>query len=320
MSPVLVKKEYEKTSDYFGNTAAPRERCFLYFIPGKIAVSGSSIIATTSNGFDTCLHKAERWKQWWPGNASGDSGFVYEGYSYQLAEPFSDGGIITARNGNLQLDIRLRTVPTNRDSVTAVWQAQLPAGSDPVTRIARYAMASKVKRNIQTVLDSLFSYAGKTENLYGFSIRRTTFTEVILLASRFKTTALPSNEQVYNEVDKLRSYIKVNGALEKYYPMMNTRRSDSSRYETMIAISIDKIIPSSKDFFISRMVPMKDRFLETDVKGGPWHIQRAYSAIEQYMDDHSLSSPARPFEIIITDRRKEADTSKWVSKLFYPSM
>jgi len=143
---------------------------------------------------------------------------------------------------------------------------------------------------------------------------------VILLAYRFNTTGRPSVGEVYDVVDKLRNYIKSNGAAEKYYPMMNTRQSDSSQYETMVAISIDKIIPASKDFFISRMVPMKDRFLETDIIGGPWKIQGAHGAIEKYMDDHSLSSPARPFEIMVTDRSKETDTSKWITKLFYPSM
>src|SRR6266487_3596951 len=47
---------------------------------------------------------------------------------------------------------------------------------------------------------------------------------------------------------------------------------------------------------------------------------RDEGAIEKYMDDHFLSAPAIPFEILITDRNKEADTSKWETKIFYPSM
>ena len=36
------------------------------------------------------------------------------------------------------------------------------------------------------------------------------------------------------------------------------------------------------------------------------------------MNDHSLSAPVIPFEYIITDRSKEPDTSKWITKICFP--
>ena len=101
---------------------------------------------------------------------------------------------------------------------------------------------------------------------------------------------------------------------------MDTRQIEHSNYETMVAISIDHVIPASNDFFISRMVPMKDRFLETEVTGGTGRIQQAHQAVSKYMIDHALSAPARPFEILVTDRRQEGDTSKWKTLIYYPSM
>jgi hypothetical protein len=68
------------------------------------------------------------------------------------------------------------------------------------------------------------------------------------------------------------------------------------------------------------MVAMKDRFLTTDVTGGPGSIEKAKKSIEKYMADHTLPSPARPFEILVTDRSKVADTAAWKTKIFYPSM
>jgi len=67
-------------------------------------------------------------------------------------------------------------------------------------------------------------------------------------------------------------------------------------------------------------VPMKDRFLTTEVTGGPASIEKARRAIEKYMVDHTLPAPARPFEILVTDRSKVADTAAWKTKIFYPSM
>jgi hypothetical protein len=102
--------------------------------------------------------------------------------------------------------------------------------------------------------------------------------------------------------------------------MMNTKQIDSLKFETMIAISIDRKIPESREYFLSQMVPMKDRFLATEVTGGPANIEKARRAIEKYMIDHTLPAPARPFDILITDRSKVADTAAWKTKIFYPSM
>jgi hypothetical protein len=118
----------------------------------------------------------------------------------------------------------------------------------------------------------------------------------------------------------LRKKIKDAGAIEKDSPMFHVNLIDSTHYQTMIAICVDKEIHGDKDFFVSRMVPMKDRFLSTSVTGGDSTIRRAHEAIENYMDDHFLSAPAIPFEILITDRLAEKDTSKWKTKIFYPSM
>jgi hypothetical protein len=68
------------------------------------------------------------------------------------------------------------------------------------------------------------------------------------------------------------------------------------------------------------MVPMKDRFLKTEVVGGPFTIESAHTAIEKYMNDRFLSAPAIPFELLITDRRQEPDTTKWKTTIFHPSM
>jgi hypothetical protein len=38
------------------------------------------------------------------------------------------------------------------------------------------------------------------------------------------------------------------------------------------------------------------------------------------MNDHFLSAPAIPFEILITDRSKEKDTTRWKTKIYQPSM
>jgi hypothetical protein len=292
------------------------------FIPGKIIITESKVVATTAGGFDTCLHNLKKWKQWWPGEPPvfNDSLFVYNEYQYKLSDIFTDGGTVQIGSNSFSLNTRIQTVGKDRDSITAVWGIEIPTGNNPFTRFARYLNATGLKKNVQIVFDSLCHFADQSVNIYGFPIERTTFTEVTLIAYRFKSTAYPATDVIYDAVNKLRQYLVSQGATEKYYPMMNSKQADSSQYETMIAISIDKKIPAGNDFFLSQMVAMKDRFLATEVTGGKINIEKAHASVEKYMSDHSLSSPARPFEILVTDRSKETDTAKWKTRIIYPSM
>jgi hypothetical protein len=293
------------------------------FIPSKIIITTSGSVVTTSGGFDSCLHNLEKWKQWWPGhsnNMQADSSFSYNGYSFKLSTMYSDGGAIRIKSKTLSLETKMQTLPDSRDSITVSWGVLLPTGNNPFTRFSRYLDAGKIKKSMQVIFDSLCRFAATTKNVYGFSIERTTFTEVMLLATRFKSTTYPNPEILYNIIAKLKQYAASQGAVEKYYPMMHIMQVDSAAWETMIAISIDKRIPVSGEFFISQMVPMKDRFLVTDVTGGRANIEKAHQAIEKYMRDHSLSAPAIPFEILVTDRSKETDSSRWHTRIFYPSM
>jgi effector-binding domain-containing protein len=293
------------------------------FLPGKLLIKESRTVNTTSIGFDTCLHKLEKWKQWWPGHgnpAGNDSFFVYDNQFYKLSNLYTDGGIIEIKSGKKMVQSRIQTLFIDRDSILAEWRTQLQAGNNPIARVLNYLLARKIKKSMQVIFDSLCHFADKTENIYGYHIERTTFTEVTLIANRFKSEVYPTTTEIYNAVNRLRQYLISQGTKEKYYPMMNIKRIDSSHFETMVAISIEKLIPANKDYFISQMVAMKDRFLTTDVTGGPGSIEKAKKRIEKYMEDHSLSAPARPFEILVTDRSKETDTAAWKTKIFFPSM
>jgi hypothetical protein len=293
------------------------------FIPGKSVITGTRVIATTPAGFDSCLHKLEKWKQWWPGTnplTGNDSLFDYDGDSYKLSAIYRDGATIGVNAEKDPVQVQIRIIPYNRDSITAEWRAIIVSGNNPITRISRYKSAGKIKKNIEAIFSALCQFSEKTENMYGYRIERSTFTEINLIAYQFKSDRYPPVATIYNALNRLRQYIVSQGAGEKYYPMMNTRSIDSSHFETMIAVSIDREIPANGEFFIRKMVPMKDRFLKTEVTGGNASIENAHRAIKKYMTDRSLFDPAIPFEILVTDRSKVTDTAGWKTIIFYPSM
>jgi hypothetical protein len=92
--------------------------------------------------------------------------------------------------------------------------------------------------------------------------------------------------------------------------------SDSGYFETMVAIPVNKVVPPKDNFLFKRMVPGK--ILVTEVTGGRYTTAHALKQLENYLEDNELQSPAIPFESLVTDRSRQPDTSKWVTKIYYP--
>ena len=64
------------------------------------------------------------------------------------------------------------------------------------------------------------------------------------------------------------------------------------------------------------MVPGK--ILVAEVKGGAYTADEALRQLTMYMDDNHLVSPAIPFQSLVTERSKEPDTTKWITKIYFP--
>jgi hypothetical protein len=58
--------------------------------------------------------------------------------------------------------------------------------------------------------------------------------------------------------------------------------------------------------------------LVTEVRGGPHHIKKGLQQLEYYLNDYQRTSPAIPFESLITDRSIQPDTAQWVTRIYYP--
>jgi hypothetical protein len=58
--------------------------------------------------------------------------------------------------------------------------------------------------------------------------------------------------------------------------------------------------------------------LTAEVKGGAHTVSEAEKQLENYVRDYQIVSPAIPFQTLVTDRRKEMDTARWVSIVNYP--
>ena len=291
---------------------------FIYIlIPSHVRISHDISVNCTAKKASEFLNNQDKWKLWWPKN---DNPAQYNGYSYSLLSPLTDGANILVSKNDDSVETRIQFIPTGKDSITINWFTDITTGKDPVTKIIRNGKADNIKKSMLEVLKRFALFLDKTDHTYGFDILRTTFPDTFLIATKFSGSGYPDVSTIYTAVDKIRAQIKKEGAKEIDDPMINVNMTDSNHYETRVAIAVDRILQGNGDIFFSRMLTMKDRFLMTALQGGPAAIKQAHKAIFDYMEDHLLTAPGISFEIMITDRRTESDTSKWKTRIFYPSM
>jgi hypothetical protein len=118
-------------------------------------------------------------------------------------------------------------------------------------------------------------------------------------------------------IQDLKKYIVQNNAIEKNSPMLNVLKLDSSHYEAMSAIPVDKALPRTNEF-APKFLLKGGNVLEAQVQGGPTTIENGLQEIEKFRSDYKYTSPAIPYQLLVTDRLKETDTTKWTTKLCYP--
>jgi hypothetical protein len=170
---------------------------------------------------------------------------------------------------------------------------------------------------MKELLASLKSFLEKEENTYGFTVRKVKVTDSLLVSIRRTFNHKPDSNDTDEMIQQLRKYINRYKAIEKNFPMMNMFQADANEYEVMVAIPVDRLLPATAEFVPKTMV--KGNLLEAEIQGGGLHtIEKAMQMFENYRSEHQYLSPAIPYQLIVTDRIKEPDSLKWITRLYYP--
>ena len=141
----------------------------------------------------------------------------------------------------------------------------------------------------------------------------------MLISTSELSTALPTIEGIYVMVDKLKKHATAKLATQTNLPMLNIYTNDSIHFKTQVALPVDKKLPDEKDILYRWMLG-GGNLLISEVKGGYYNINKGFEAMELYVQDHNRVAPAISFQQLVTDRRLERDTTKWVTRLCWPVM
>jgi hypothetical protein len=280
---------------------------------------------TSENGTERIVMNKNKWSNWWNYNAKDTllkapiktlENFTLNGDSYEIKELLYKAAKINIKHNSQNIDTKLILIPLNVDSTGVQWSYTIKSSLNPYTRLSQYLDASKVKKNMDQVLAHLNDYLLRDENVYGIHITRESTKDTTLVLTKVIMASHPSTKDIYNTIHQLEQFAKNNQAIPTGNPIYNISKKENNQYQLMCALPINhKILPNAQ---FSNISMVKGSFMVTEVIGGDSTLENAAKIMRLYFEDFHRVTMAINFTMLVSDRMYQTDTSKWISKLYYP--
>jgi hypothetical protein len=292
------------------------------FIPQKLEIGKVEYIKCNVNGGFRILSNESTWVKWWPKNglikknAKGQPLFFYKGFRYQLAEQYYNSIGVHIITDFSTIDSRINLIKLNIDSLVIIWNCQLTTGLNPVSRFLKFREAEAIKKDMSDILSNLGRYLENRKNIYGINLHVTMSKDSTMVLIKRISKQYPTTTEIYNLIGNLKKYIASEHAEQNNYPMLHVKKLPDSTFETMVAIPVNRELPGNGAISFSRFVPWK--VLTAEVKGGDKTVEEALHQMKVFISDYQKTAMAIPFQSLVTDRSKQADTLKWITRIYTP--
>lgn len=297
------------------------------FIPNKLNVVREVLVNANSFGVYRSLADENAWHKWWPvrpGHPGGPNKSTtnstlpeYDGYQFEVRNQLFKTLEVGIKGNGKEYSSGILFIPLEHDSSAIRWEVPIETGSNPINKLKLYFEARDIANTLSDLLKSMTPYMEKEENIYNLSVKQGMVVDTVFVSNRTVFNHFPTTEEVYAMIQKLHDHINKQNAKEKGYPMLNIDSSGANKeYQVMVAIATDRLLPETGEVKVKRMI--QGNILVADVKGGPSTIKEGMYQLHEYVRDHQRTPAAIPFQLLVTDRMKEKDTTKWVTELRYP--
>lgn len=288
------------------------------FIPGKVFISVNEKINCTSTGAMRTLEEKKKWADWWPGKTINNPAGTFNHATIDYIPGYAEYNFIqiSIRNNNNSINSTLSVLPARNDSAELNWQCSIQTSSNPLKRLQQYLETRKILASMNDVFSSLRSFLEKPENVYGMVVKETKVTDSLLASTKSVFAAYPSTADIYKMISLLNGYINSQNAKQTGPPMLYVQQINNN-FETMVALPVDKEVKNNNNITFKRMLG-KGNILYGEIEGGFHRIRQGLLELENYRADYRRISPAIPFESLITNRLQQSDTTKWITRIYYP--
>ena len=291
-----------------------------YLIPDTLTITETAKINCVADAAFRTLSNENTWSKWWPGqikpSTEGPARFQLNTTVYTAHQKMMNNfGLLINYNGDT-IDSHMSLLNLPNDSCLIKWQCSLTAGRNPFQRIKTYREALALKENMHTVIVAAQTFLDRFDNIYGFTLKEASTKDTALITTKSFSASYPSTAFVYSLIDKLRVFCQKGSGIITGIPMLNVTPVDTAGYQVMVALPVERYLATGGDIKSQKMIP--GRFIITDVTGGPHTIKQIHLQLLNYFRDYHRTSMAIPFEYLVTDRLKETDTSKWITRIYSP--
>jgi hypothetical protein len=294
--------------------------CIYIFIPAKIVISNLSSAEATITGEFRYISLEENWEKWWR-DSNGKSHvkgepFRYGNSEFRLNRQAYNAVGIDIEQGGTKIPCIITLISFAIDSTGAIWTCEMPPTSNPFARLRNYMNASEIKKDMTGVMKVFSAFISVPKNIYGITIYKTTVHDTLMVSARFMSPTYPTTVQLYRYFDTLKQTITKQKALPVGFPIMNLRKMPDGSFETQTGMPTNRLLKNDGKILAIRMPP--GLFLTADIRGGTFTVDEAVKQLELFVQEYNRIKIATGFQILITDRNNEPDTSKWITKIKIP--
>lgn len=289
----------------------------LWLIPTQKQYTHKIIIDCTPTAATRIISNFNHWKQWWPGEIKNDSVVSYKKSSVKLQTILLNGFYAAFNHPNIPsfIDLQFLSAPDKHSEF--IYSYTLYYSPNPFKKAIQFLFQSReVKQELDSFLKDIKSNLENVNKVYGFEITEERVPNSIHISVKKEFNHLPNNDDIYSLVEALQGYIESNQAKAINDPIYNVFTTDDIHYQLMVAIATDRPLPSKGDFSYKEMV--RGKIIIGKAIGPNAAIDECMKQVEYFVKDHGRSSPAIQFNRMISDRRKESDSTKWITAVNYP--
>lgn len=287
----------------------------IIFIPAKIKIASIGYITQPLEAINRQVSNKSLFTHF---NINDKNTFVVNNQPFQLLDIHFLGSDFTTSTQykNIQLNGSVRFIFLKKDSVVLINECSFYKSNNPLVQYIQYFRALQFKKIQDKIVQELATLLSSSEFLYGVKIKHTLVQHDLYLSYNFNHNGIPSTELLYSKIDGLKKYILQQNGVILTPPMVNFSLLTNNRYRVMIAFATNVIIKESTDYKFKKMI--KGNLLEAVVIGDNKKIKDAEENLHNYVFEKHLISPAVPYQILITNRIAEKDSTRWVTKLNFP--
>jgi len=287
----------------------------LWILPSRIVFSKTAEINRPYQVLERNVIDLNAWSNWWPGKRISDSVFEYNERHIRIDAILLNGFQATAIQDR---DFRyvFQIVPLEGKRTQITFSGIETAGPGLFNKASGYVSYLRNRSNVHQWVEAVKDYYEDSKKVYGMDIRQTRVTDSVLIALKQWFPRNPSVSDVYDLIYELKKHIAENGGKEDNFPMVNIYRESDTAHLVMVAIATGLPVPATDRYLLKKME--LGYILEGEVKGGLTTVKQAEDNLRKYANDYAKTAPAIPYQLWVTNRLQQPDTTQWITKLYYP--